>query len=48
MLSYLIAKGYKRKILFGKTLKFMRKFDFRYDINNVRDFVGRLFFTNHY
>ena len=48
LIAYLLAKGYKKRILFARALSFMRKFDFRYDINNVRDFVGRLFFTNHY
>ena len=43
LISYLIAKGYKRRILFGRTLSFMRKFDFRYDVKNVKDFVFRLF-----
>ena len=43
IISYLVAKGYKKRILFGKALVFMRKFDFRYDVNNVRDFVFRLF-----
>ena len=43
LISYLIANGYKRNILFGKTLVFMRKFDFLYDVKNVREFVFRLF-----
>jgi len=43
IICYLMAKGYKRHILFARALSFMRKFHFRYDVRNVKNFVGRLF-----
>ena len=47
LIAYLLAKNYKKRTLFTKALSFLRKFAFRYNISNVRDFVGRLFFTTH-
>ena len=33
MTAYLLAKGYKKRILYARALSFVRKNDFRYDAN---------------
>ena len=44
MYAILWSKAAKRNILFARALSFMRKkFHFRYDVRNIRNFVGLLF-----